>query len=249
MLVVWSSLFVERTLRVDDPVGAISVHGTSGAWGVLAVGLFADGTYAPQAGFGGLIGNVTGLFYGDASQFAAECVGVLANLLWVFPVATAFFWVLGRFLGNRVTSPVALQGLDVPEMGTLGYVMPDAPKLRNSRTMVQLARQPEPALLPPNGYKRFSALVEGIDQDLLTHTWSDLCQAGNQPPPSEFKAVYPYMTTMQGNCFRFCGGDPESIRDNFERLLQQRTQQAVRVRLERSGGNSANLASAPSHIL
>jgi hypothetical protein len=232
VLVVWSSLFLERTLRIDDPIGAISVHGTTGAWGVLAVGLFAEGTSAPHADFNGVTGNVTGLFYGDASQFAAQCVGVMVNLLWVFPVATAFFWVLGRFIGNRVTAPVELQGLDIPEIGALGYVLPDA-KAPESRTLLQLSRKPQPAVKPPNGNKRFSALVEGIDQDLLTRTWSDLCQAGDHPPPPEFKAVYPYMTTVDGNRFRFRGGDPQSIRDNLERLFRQRTQQAVRVRIEK----------------
>ena len=232
ILVVWSCLFLERTLRIDDPVGAISIHGTIGAWGVLALGLFADGTYAPHADFNGVPGNVTGLFYGNAFQFVAQCVGVIANLLWVFLVAMAFFWVLGRLIGNRVTVPVEFQGLDIPEMGALGYVLPDA-KAHESRTAVQLPITPKPALVPPNESKRFSALVEGVDLDLLTRTWSDLCHSGaDQLPPPEFKAVYPYMTTMQGNRFRFRGGDPQSIRANLERVLQERTQQAVRVRLE-----------------
>ena len=67
VLVCWSVFFVERTLRIDDPVGAISVHGVNGAWGVLALGLFADGTYGD--GWNGVAGGVRGLFYGDAGQF------------------------------------------------------------------------------------------------------------------------------------------------------------------------------------
>ena len=58
------------TLKIDDPVGAIAVHGVNGAWGVLSLGLFADGTYGD--GWNGVPGTVKGLFYGDASQFAAQ---------------------------------------------------------------------------------------------------------------------------------------------------------------------------------
>ena len=70
------------TLKIDDPVGAISVHGVNGAWGVLSLGLFADGTYGD--GWNGVPGTVKGLFYGDASQFAAQCVGTLTCIVFVF---------------------------------------------------------------------------------------------------------------------------------------------------------------------
>ena len=82
ILVVAAVLFIERTLKIDDPVGAIAVHGVNGAWGVLSLGLFADGTYGD--GWNGVPGTVKGLFYGDASQFAAQCVGTLTCIVWVF---------------------------------------------------------------------------------------------------------------------------------------------------------------------
>ncbi len=69
-LVVESVLFFDRVAKIDDPVGAISVHGVNGAWGVLSLGLFADGAYGD--GWNGVPGTVKGLFYGDASQFAAQ---------------------------------------------------------------------------------------------------------------------------------------------------------------------------------
>ena len=73
VLVCWSVFFVERDLRIDDPVGAISVHGVNGAWGVLSLGLLADGTYGD--GWNGVAGGVKGLFYGDAGQFGAQVIG------------------------------------------------------------------------------------------------------------------------------------------------------------------------------
>jgi Amt family ammonium transporter len=119
VLVVWAALFVERTLKVDDPVGAIAVHGFNGAWGVLSLGLFADGVYGD--GWNGVPGTVRGLFYGDASQFVAQCIGALTCFVFVFTVFYAFFKLVEVTIGNRVPADVELQGLDLPEMGALGY--------------------------------------------------------------------------------------------------------------------------------
>jgi Amt family ammonium transporter len=121
MLVIASALFVETRLQVDDPVGAISVHCVNGTWGILALGLFANGVYGD--GFNGVPGTVKGLFYGDSGQFFAELVGIGANVLYVGATASIAFIVIGRLLGgNRVSAEVELAGLDVPEMGVDGYV-------------------------------------------------------------------------------------------------------------------------------
>ena len=119
VLVVLAVFFIEQTLKIDDPVGAIAVHGVCGAFGVLSVGLFADGTYGD--GLNGVPGAVRGLFYGDASQLAAQSVGVLTNIVFVFVSFYAFFKVVDVVIGNRVAAADEIEGLDVPEMGVLGY--------------------------------------------------------------------------------------------------------------------------------
>ncbi len=119
VLVVWSCFFVERTLKVDDPVGAISVHGVNGAWGVLSLGLFADGTYGD--GWNGVPGAVTGLFYGAPKQFVAECIGTVTNIVFVFVLCYVFFKVQDMIQGIRVSAQVEQEGLDIPEMGALAY--------------------------------------------------------------------------------------------------------------------------------
>jgi Amt family ammonium transporter len=107
-------------MKIDDPVGAIAVHGANGIWGCLALGLFADGTYGD--GLNGVVGNVTGLFYGGGTgQFAAEFIGVSTNLIFVGLSGWAVFKLLDIFIGNRVSAAVELEGLDVSEMGTEGY--------------------------------------------------------------------------------------------------------------------------------
>jgi ammonium transporter, Amt family len=119
ILVCLSVFFVEGTLKVDDPVGAISVHGVNGAWGVLSLGLFADGKYGD--GWNGVPGTVTGLFYGDASQFFAQCVGTLTCAAFVFSSFYLFFKLTDVIIGNRVSVETELGGLDLPEMGALAY--------------------------------------------------------------------------------------------------------------------------------
>ena len=114
-----SVFFVERVLKVDDPVGAVSVHGTNGAWGVLALGLFADGSYGD--GFNGVKGTVTGLFYGDSGQFFAQCIGTLTNIVYVFIISYVFFKVLDMVVGLRVPKDQELEGLDQHEVAVSAY--------------------------------------------------------------------------------------------------------------------------------
>jgi ammonium transporter, Amt family len=121
VLVCVSVTFVENTLKVDDPVGAISVHGTCGLWGVISVGLFADGTSNYGGSWNGVTGSVTGLFYGDASQLVAQLIGVTTLVGFVFSFSYAMNWVLDIVLGQRVSAETEIAGLDLPEMGQLGY--------------------------------------------------------------------------------------------------------------------------------
>jgi Amt family ammonium transporter len=120
VLVCASVVFIERKLKIDDPVGASSVHGVCGLWGVLSVGLLADGTYGD--GFNGVAGNVRGLFYGDASQLGAQLIGITTNILWVGLAGYAAWKITGVLTdGHRVSPIVEEHGLDLPEMGALAY--------------------------------------------------------------------------------------------------------------------------------
>jgi len=119
LLVVGSVLFWERKAKIDDPVGAVSVHGVNGLWGMLALGLFADGTYG--AGWNGVEGAVTGLFYGDGGQLVAQLIACVAVALWAFGTMYAFFRIQDRVQGVRSAEADELAGLDVTEMGVMAY--------------------------------------------------------------------------------------------------------------------------------
>jgi Amt family ammonium transporter len=142
ILVCVSVMFVENRLKVDDPVGAISVHGTCGLWGVISVGLFADGTSNYGGSWNGVTGSVTGLFYGDASQLVAQLIGVSTLVGFVFTFSFAMNWVLDIVVGQRVSAESEVAGLDLPEMGQLGYpefVFAPEPEYLMAATKVALA--------------------------------------------------------------------------------------------------------------
>jgi len=129
VLVIYSVLFVERVMKVDDPVGAVSVHGVCGAWGILALGLLADGTYGD--GWNSVKGTVTGLFYGDPSQLAAQFIDVITNIVFIFVASYLFFKLVDVIIGNRVSAEVEMGGLDIPETGVLAY--PDFSVIKGKR--------------------------------------------------------------------------------------------------------------------
>lgn len=120
ILVILAYNFIDRKLKIDDPVGAFAVHGVNGAWGCLALGLFADGSYGD--GWNGVPGTVKGLFYGDGKQFIAELIGVITCALFVFTVMYIFFKVLNKITPLRVKPEDEIAGLDIPEMGVHGYI-------------------------------------------------------------------------------------------------------------------------------
>jgi Amt family ammonium transporter len=146
ILVVWGVLFVERVLKVDDPVGAVAVHGVNGAWGCLSIGLLATGEYGDN--WNSVPGTVTGLFYGGGfSQLAAEVIGVTTNFVWVFGLSFIFFKILDKTMGMRVSAKTEIEGLDIHEMGVPGYV--------NEDTMaVQVAGQEHLSIFGPGVPKK-----------------------------------------------------------------------------------------------
>ena len=102
-------------------MGAISVHGANGIWGVIAVGLFADGKSNYAGAWNGVPGSVTGLFYGDAGQLVAQLMGVATLIGFVFSFTFALNMLIEAVWGHRVAAKVELEGLDIPEMGAVGY--------------------------------------------------------------------------------------------------------------------------------
>jgi Amt family ammonium transporter len=132
VLVVFSVFFWELH-HVDDPVGAVSVHGVNGLWGVISVGIFATGKYG--AGWNGVVRDgvlhgigkdlgfdgVRGILYGDASQLAAQLLDAAVLAVFGFLMAYAWFRLSNLITPLRASRESELAGLDGPEMGVVGY--------------------------------------------------------------------------------------------------------------------------------
>ena len=106
-LVVFAVLFIDRVLKVDDPVGAVSVHGVCGVWGTLATGLF---------------NMESGLFYGGGfKQLGVQAIGAGAAFVWAFGLGLILFYAISKTIGLRVTPEEELKGLDIGEHGMEAY--------------------------------------------------------------------------------------------------------------------------------
>ena len=117
-LVVISVQFFDKVLNIDDPVGAVSVHGVCGTFGTLAVGLFAQSNYAIATD----VGNVNGLFYGGSSHLLLiQFLGILSTFAWVFTTASILFLFIKALIGLRVTEEEEIMGLDINEHGIEAY--------------------------------------------------------------------------------------------------------------------------------
>jgi Amt family ammonium transporter len=128
VLVDLGVLFNERVIKVDDPCGAISVHGYCGWLGAVCVGIFADGTYG--AGWNGVgattyLGKagmgVTGLLYGDSKQFITQLGGATLCAVYAFGFTYVVFSLVNAVRSMRVSKEVEMEGLDVPEFGLPAY--------------------------------------------------------------------------------------------------------------------------------
>ncbi len=126
VLVVEAILFIEKR-GIDDVVGAIAVHGVCGTFGVLAVGIFPDGSYG--AGWNGAVDSagepveMLGLIHGGTGQFLAQLTGAVVIWTVMFGFAYLFFKIQNGLTkgGIRVSEEEELLGLDIPEMGVLAY--------------------------------------------------------------------------------------------------------------------------------
>jgi ammonium transporter, Amt family len=128
IIVVFCVLFIDN-IGIDDPVGAISVHGINGLWGVISVGIFANGQYG--AGWNGVVRDefvklygadgVRGILYGDASQLGAQCLDALVVAVFGFVMAWVWFKFSNLITPIRVPEEVEFGGLDIPEVGAPAY--------------------------------------------------------------------------------------------------------------------------------
>ncbi len=130
---------VEVVFKIDDPLGAVAVHAANGIWGMLAVGIFADGTY----------GGVYGLITGSGSQLVAQAIGTAVAIGWSFAWGAAVFFGLKYTMGIRVSDLVESDGVDTHIHGSPCYPVEEefiAPEARITEADLRIEREQESIL-------------------------------------------------------------------------------------------------------
>ncbi len=205
----------------------------------------ADKAYSDENGF------YTGLDVGADDQELAVATKAVADMkdadrtpmtqFWIQLKAAAFsmvyafvlslilaFAVQAMTLGNFSTSKKdEVIGLDQTEHGESGFDFGSG----YDGVPTTDSAEPKAAKVPP-GQKRFEVVLEGIDNGELMKAWSALCQPSDQPIDPDFKAIYPYVTTVQGNRFRLRGGDSAKLSASIQKLFSKKLGKQLKVRVE-----------------
>jgi ammonium transporter len=212
------AVMLKPSLGYDDSLDAFGVHGIGGFLGAVLTGVFCSRDFnaaVPQD-------------YTVAKQVTIQLIaaGVAAGLALVGSLVLVK--LCDVLFGFATDEESEVLGLDRTEHNETGFDF----GLAMESASVAATAEPRAAVVPGGGGKRFHVVVEGAKNGDLIQTWSDLCKPGD--PPAEFKAVYPYVTTVQGNRFTFRGGDPETMRNNIQKLFQTRLSGAIKTRVEAS---------------
>jgi ammonium transporter len=220
--VCYGSVYAKSLIKYDDSLDAFGVHGVGGFLGAVLTGVFCvamNKDVNPT--------SVNGLLLDGPKQLIAQLVAAVASAVLAFVVSMVLIKLIDLVMGFASSNVEEVEGLDRTEHGEIGFDL----GLAMESVSAHAAAEPRPAIVPPLGKGRYQVVVEGATNGDLIHAWSEMCQPTASCPP-EFKAVYPYVTTVQGNRFQFRGGDRDTMKDSLQRLFQDRLKRPVRTRVE-----------------
>lgn len=205
----------------DDSLDAFGVHGVGGFLGAVLTGVFCQQWefIFPTVGQPGM------LVTGDLKQVKVQLIASVGSAVLAFVVSAVMIKVIDIVFGFLVTPEEETQGLDQVEHGEagfdFGYGYDSAPA----------TAMPKSAIVPPVASSKFQVVIEGSNDRDLIHAWSEMCQPSTAPAP-EFKAIYPFVTTVQGNRFRFRGGDQEVMKENLKKILEKSLKVSLKTKVE-----------------
>jgi ammonium transporter, Amt family len=202
-------------LGYDDSLDAFGIHGVGGILGALLTAVFCSvalwqyGTGSSAETFPGVMKD------GMMAQLKVQIIAVSAAAAYAFVVTAILVLLIDKTIGFTVSAKDEAAGLDLSQHGEVGVDV--GPELDGHLA----SKEPKSAASPPpnGGSKKFAISVSGATEQQLIAAWSQLCQSGEGPPSKEFAAVYPYVTTVSGNTFRFRGGDPVALKTALQKLF------------------------------
>jgi ammonium transporter len=234
-IVCYGAVCAKPRMKYDDSLDAFGIHGVGGFLGALLTGVFASyvlwntasGNPVPP---GESLGKLaTDWSVGRGQQIGIQFLAAIASAAYAFVVTLVLVKVIDQVWGFRLEAEAEADGLDLAEHGEVGFdlgaaTLEDVPEMQPP--------EPRPATVPPDGLGRYTIVVEGPPHADLMRAWSELCKTGKAPPSPEFRAVYDYVTTVQGNRFRFRGGDRLQMRSHLQRLFQDSLGASVHTHVE-----------------
>jgi ammonium transporter len=230
-VVCYGAVCLKPLVKYDDSLDAFGVHGVGGFLGAVLTGVLASyalwnnaSGYTPATGLGKL-----GVDWseGRAAQIGVQLLAAVSSAAYAFVMTIVLVKVIDLLWGFNLDAAAESEGLDQSQHGEVGFDLgpvEEAPEVS--------LQEPRPATVPPDGRRHFTIVIDGPPKGELLHAWSQMCQAGAQPPSVEFRAVYPNVTTVSGNRFRFRGGEPEVMRENLRRLFQGRLDGTIATHVE-----------------
>jgi ammonium transporter len=215
-VVCYASVCLKPLFGYDDSLDAFGVHGVGGFLGAILTGVFCVG-YVNSGGADGVV-------MGSSAQLGKQFIAAALSAVIAFVGSIVLVKLVDMLFGFVASDEEEITGLDRIEHGEVGFDLSLASEAAAAHG------EPRPATAPPGASKRFAIVVEGINNGELMHAWSALCQPGSTS--AEFRKIYPHVTTVQGNRFRFRGGDENEMRDNVQRLFQGILKSPIKAHVE-----------------
>jgi ammonium transporter len=227
-VVCYIAVSLKPVFKYDDSLDAFGVHGVGGFLGAVLTGVFCFAQLHPDWSPTKTDVGTDGLLAGNPAQVFWQTLAAVISAALAFVGSVVLVKVVDVLVGFTAEPGDEVDGLDRTEHGEIGFDL----SLATETVPAGVTSEPRAANVPPNGDKRFVVVVEGLASGELMKLWSDYCQPNPQAPSADFKTVYPYVTTVQGNRFRFRGGDPTAMRDSLQRLFQRAGNGSVRAHVD-----------------
>jgi ammonium transporter len=213
--VCYGSVLMKSIFGYDDSLDAFGVHGVGGFLGAVLTGVFCY-VVVNDTGKNGLLAG------GGLGPVVAQFEAAAISAVFSFFVSLILVKAIDLTIGFATDAKSETLGLDISEHGEVGFDF--GPEIEGGGH-----HEPKASIAPPSALSRYSIVVDNVTPEAVTTAWKAIC-ANNGTSSPAFKAIYPNFTTVQGNRFRFRGGDSNAMRDQLTALLKSQMQNGAGLR-------------------